>query len=176
MTFITPFGRFCFKRLPFGISSAPEIFQHNMTELLRDKDGVHIITDDILIHDRTMEEHDKRLEETWKLIEESGIKLNPGKCELRKSTIQYFGHIISDKEIQPSKNKSYPCLKKISQNDTIFRYICAEFSRSTIANVRTFEKGYSLGLKWTTRKGIPESQRIVDTDTHINLMIRVGPL
>ena len=52
-----------------------------------------------------MEEHDKRLEETLKLIEESGIKLNPGKCQFRKSTIQYFGHIISDKGIQPSKDK-----------------------------------------------------------------------
>ena len=26
-TFITPFGRFCFNRLPFGITSAPEHFQ-----------------------------------------------------------------------------------------------------------------------------------------------------
>ena len=46
-----------------------------------------------------MEEHNKRLEETLKLIEESGIKSNPGKCELRKSTIRYLGQIISDKGI-----------------------------------------------------------------------------
>ncbi|KFD61998.1 hypothetical protein M514_14105 [Trichuris suis] len=33
-TFITPFGRFCFKRLPFGISSAPEYFQSRMNDIL----------------------------------------------------------------------------------------------------------------------------------------------
>ena len=54
-TFITPFGRFCFKRLPFGISSAPEIFQRRMTELLGNIEGVQVIIDDILIHCRTME-------------------------------------------------------------------------------------------------------------------------
>ena len=76
-TFIASFGRFCFKRLPLGISSAPEIFQRKMTELLGDIEGVQVIIDDILIHGRTMKEHDKRLKETLKLIEESGIKLNP---------------------------------------------------------------------------------------------------
>ena len=106
MTFITPFGRFCFKRLPFRISSAPEIFQRWMTELLGDIEEVQVIIDDISIHSRTMEEHDKRLEETLKMIEESGIKLNQGKCEFRKSSIRYFWGIISDKGIQPVRTKS----------------------------------------------------------------------
>ena len=35
-TFITPFGRFCFRRLPFGITSAPEHFQCQMTKILQD--------------------------------------------------------------------------------------------------------------------------------------------
>ena len=65
LTFITPFRRFCFKRLAFRISSDPEIFQCRMTELLvEDIEGVQVIIDNILIHSRSMEEHDKRLEET----------------------------------------------------------------------------------------------------------------
>ena len=108
--FMTAFRRFCFKRLPSRIFSAPEIFQHRMTELLGDIEGVQVIIKDVLIHGRTMEEHNKRPEETLKLIE-SGIKLNPGKCEVRKSTIRYFRHIISDKEIQPSKDKIEEILK-----------------------------------------------------------------
>ena len=39
-TFITPFGRFCFNRLPFGITSAPEHFQKRMSEILTNLDGV----------------------------------------------------------------------------------------------------------------------------------------
>ncbi|GFO43320.1 Pol polyprotein, partial [Plakobranchus ocellatus] len=49
-TFLTPYGRFCMNRLPFGISSAPEIFQRRMSEILRDIDGVICHMDDILIH------------------------------------------------------------------------------------------------------------------------------
>jgi len=38
-TFITPFGRLCFKKLPFGITSAPEFFQQKMSNILKDLDG-----------------------------------------------------------------------------------------------------------------------------------------
>ena len=63
-TFITPFGRFCFNRLPFGISSAPEHFQKRMSQVLEGSTGTLCQMDDILVHGRSQEEHDKRLEET----------------------------------------------------------------------------------------------------------------
>ena len=47
-TFITPFGRFRFQRLPFGITSAPEIFQR-MSEILLGLDGVVCMMEDVLI-------------------------------------------------------------------------------------------------------------------------------
>ena len=49
-TFISPFGRFSFLRLPYGISSASEIFQREMSELLRGLPGVEVPMDDILVH------------------------------------------------------------------------------------------------------------------------------
>lgn len=39
-TFISLVRRYCFKRVPFGISIAPEIFQRKMNELLADMEGV----------------------------------------------------------------------------------------------------------------------------------------
>ena len=48
-TFITPFGRYCFNKLPFGISSAPELFQKRMSKLLEGLDGVVCLMDDVLI-------------------------------------------------------------------------------------------------------------------------------
>ena len=45
-TFNTPHGRYKFKRLPFGIKSAPEVFQKHMKQLLEGLDGVHVIMDD----------------------------------------------------------------------------------------------------------------------------------
>ncbi len=60
-TFITPLGRICFKRLPFGITAAPEIFQSKMYELLSDNEGTVVYMDNILVCGSTMEEHDLHL-------------------------------------------------------------------------------------------------------------------
>ena len=59
ITFITPVGRFCFKRLPFRITSAPEHFQRRITEILGDIEGVVCLVDDILVSRKTQEEHDQ---------------------------------------------------------------------------------------------------------------------
>ena len=60
-TFITPFGRYCFKRLPFGITSAPEHFQRRMSEILEGISGVVCHMDDVLIHGKSQEDHDQTL-------------------------------------------------------------------------------------------------------------------
>ena len=57
-TFITPFGRFRFNRLPFGITSAPEYFQKQMSSILTGLEGLVCMMDDILVYGRTQEEHD----------------------------------------------------------------------------------------------------------------------
>lgn len=58
-TFITPFSRYMFKRLPFGLSSAPEYFQKRMDKELSGIEGVKCRMDDILIIGRNQAEHDK---------------------------------------------------------------------------------------------------------------------
>ena len=60
-TFITPFGRFCFNRLLFGISSASEFFQRTMTGILQGLEGVVCHMDDILVHGVDQGEHDQRV-------------------------------------------------------------------------------------------------------------------
>lgn len=104
-TFITPMGRFCFRRLPFGITSAPEIFQRQMSTLLKDHKGVVVVMDDILVYGATKEEHDDRLNAVLKTFRDSGLKLNKAKCHFAKSQIQYFGHIISAEGMKPDPNK-----------------------------------------------------------------------
>ena len=100
-TFITPFGRYAFRRLPFGISSAPEIFQRKMSSLLEGLSGVEVIMDDILVHGRDLEEHDACLTAVIRRIDASGLKLNPSKCILRQSELRYFGHIITENGVKP---------------------------------------------------------------------------
>ncbi len=76
LTFITPMGRFCFRQLPFGITSAPEILQRQMSTLLKGHEGVVVVMDDVLIFGAMREEHDSRLNAVLKTIRDSGVKLN----------------------------------------------------------------------------------------------------
>ena len=48
-TFISPFGKFQFKKMPFAVSAAPEFFQRQMSKILRGLEGVICMMDDILV-------------------------------------------------------------------------------------------------------------------------------
>ena len=83
-TFITPFGRYCFNKLPFGISSAPEHFQRRMSEILQGQEGVLCHMDDVLIFGQNQQEHDSRLHSALQCIQAAGLTLNSDKCEFKK--------------------------------------------------------------------------------------------
>ena len=84
ITFMTPFGRFCFRRLPFGITSAPEIFQSLMSDLFKNREGCKAIMDDIIVYGKSAEEHYENLQNTFQVIKKPGLKLNKEKCEIKK--------------------------------------------------------------------------------------------
>ena len=105
-TFISSFSRFCFQRLPFGITPASEIFQRKIQELLQDHKVVQVmVVDDILVHGRTREEHHTRLKKILETINKSSLKLNYQKCQFRKQELNYFGHVIGVNGIQPAPEK-----------------------------------------------------------------------
>ena len=58
LTFNTPFGRYTYKRLPFGLVSNQDVFQRAVDDTFRDIPDVYYIADDVLIAARTREEHD----------------------------------------------------------------------------------------------------------------------
>ena len=57
-TFITPWGRYCYRRLPFAISSTPKHYQKIMQKILAKLEGVECKMDDILVFGDTHEQHD----------------------------------------------------------------------------------------------------------------------
>ena len=75
-TFATPFGRYRFLRLPYGLSNAPEIFYRTFTEIFGDIDGVKIYIDDIIIYAKTKQEHDEILRKVLNRAREKGVKFN----------------------------------------------------------------------------------------------------
>jgi len=89
-TFISPQGRFRFNQLPFGISSTPEFFQHEMSNILQDIEGVICYMDNVLIYGSDALEHDHRVHKVLKRLSEAGVTLN-NKCEFSVSTLKIFG-------------------------------------------------------------------------------------
>lgn len=105
-TFITPFGRYFCKRLPFGISSAPEIFQREMQKVVMDLPGVVCQMDDILIYGSDQTEHDERVRRVLQRLEETGITLNKEKCEFSRNLVKFLGHIVNGQGIQADPEKT----------------------------------------------------------------------
>lgn len=99
-TFITPFGRYCFRKLPFGISSAPEFFQKRMSRVLEGLPGIMCLMDDVLIFGANQGEHDRRLTAAMERLKAAGVTLNPDKYEFCKTSIKFLGQLIDGSGIQ----------------------------------------------------------------------------
>ena len=104
-TFITPYGRYHFTEMPFGISSAPEHFQKRMSKILSGLNGVLCLMDDILVFGCNEREHNERLTAVLERIDSAGATLNPEKCEFRKEQLKFLGHIIDASGIRPDPDK-----------------------------------------------------------------------
>ena len=73
-------GLYEYTRLPFGVSSAPTIFQRTMESTLQGLDRVAVYIDDILITGRSEEEHLRVLDEVLQRLEKAGMRLKKSKC------------------------------------------------------------------------------------------------
>lgn len=104
-TFITPFGRYCFRRLPFGITSAPEYFQRVMANILEGQMGAVNMIDDILVFGRDRAEHDQRLTEVLQRLRTAGLTLNREKCKFGVTTVDFLGVVVNEHGISPDPKK-----------------------------------------------------------------------
>ncbi|KAI8506116.1 hypothetical protein Bbelb_164690 [Branchiostoma belcheri] len=104
-TFVTHRGLYRYKRLMFGISSAPEKYQQLVKEVLRGCEGVANIADDVIIHGRGNREHDERLHHALDKIQQAGLTVNPEKCLFRVPKLTFFGHVVTPDGIKPSDEK-----------------------------------------------------------------------
>lgn len=104
-TFNTPFGRYRFLRLPFGINSAPEVFQRRMTQAFEDIDGAEAIVDDILIWGKDIEEHNQRLKQVLRRARDINLKLNKEKSKIQTDSVTYIGHVTTSDGIKPDPVK-----------------------------------------------------------------------
>ena len=105
-TFSTPFGRYHFNRLPFGITSASEHFQRKMSAILEGLDGVVGLVDDVLVHGKDRREHDERLLAALRRLVQARLTLNKEKCSFFQTKVKFLGQILSGSGIESDPEKT----------------------------------------------------------------------
>lgn len=95
-TFKTHSGLYEFTVMPFGLTDAPATFQAAMnsifTQLLRK--CVLVFMDDILVYDRTLDEHISHLQQVLEILHKNNFLLKRSKCNFVEQSLEYLGHII----------------------------------------------------------------------------------
>lgn len=110
-TFWTPFGRYRYLRMPFGICSAPEEFESTLHEQLGDLEGVEVLRDDMLVvgygdtQDEANKNHDENLLRLLKRAREINLKFNKKKLNLRRSEVKFMGHVLTSDGLKPDADK-----------------------------------------------------------------------
>ena len=105
LTFSTPFDRLQFKRLPYWIHSASQVFQKDIEEIIEGCEGARNSQDDIIIWGSTLTQLDIPTELVLNRIRKSGLKLNKNKCVFGATELIFLGHKTSEKGISPDPEK-----------------------------------------------------------------------
>ena len=105
VTINTHKGLYCYTRLPFGIASAPTIFQRAMDSILQGLPQILCYLDDILITGTSKEDHLRNLEAVLSRLQEYGIRVNASKCRFLQNSVEYLGHVIDSEGLHTSTKK-----------------------------------------------------------------------
>ncbi len=103
--FSTPWGRFRYRRLPFGVSPAPEVFHRVVADVIKGLPNVIHYIDDILIFAATREEHDALVNEIIRRLKRVGFAICRDKCSFGQSAVTFLGHRLTGDRILPDPLK-----------------------------------------------------------------------
>ena len=99
-------AKYEFKVCPFGLAQAPAYFQRLVNEVLRGLPFTFGYLDDILVFSPNMDTHLKHVRQLFNRMREADLKLKASKCNFLKAHVQYLGHLISGKGIEPVPEKA----------------------------------------------------------------------
>ena len=122
-TMITPFGRYRWSRLPFGLNVSSEIFQRKLTEALSGLQGVICVADDIIVtgsglsETEANEDHDRNMKALQLRCKNRNIKLNDEKAALKRTEIKFMGHLITSKGVKVDQSKVTAILEMPAPTD-----------------------------------------------------------
>ncbi len=104
--------------MPFGIASAPAIFQQIMEKILHGIPNVVCYLDDVLVTGPNKEKHLENLEQVFKRFKENGLRLKQKKCVFMKHTVEYLGFVVDAEGIHPASSKVEAVIQAQPPKDT----------------------------------------------------------
>jgi hypothetical protein len=104
-TFNSPFGRFKFLRLPFGLKISQDLFQERMDLILQRCPGAIGIADDVTVFGKGTKDHDSNLHNLMRVAREQGLVFNPDKCHIKESRVCFFGNYYDADGVHPDPEK-----------------------------------------------------------------------
>ena len=109
-TFITPWGTFCYRVMPFGLKNAGATYQRAMTTLFHDMmhKEIEVYVDDMIAKSRTEVEHVEHLLKLFQHLRKFRLRLNPNKCTFGVRSGKLLGFVVSERgiEVDPAKVKA----------------------------------------------------------------------
>ena len=108
--FITEWGSYCYRVMPFGLKNAGATYQRAATTLFHDmmhKD-VEVYVDDMIVKSQGGADHLAALQRFFERIRQFRLRLNPKKCSFGVTSGKLLGHIVSERgiEVDPEKTKA----------------------------------------------------------------------
>jgi hypothetical protein len=105
--FSTKEGHWAYRRMPFGLKTAPATFQRVMNTALSGLTGTRcfVFLDDIVIYANSLADHDRKVRDVFRRLRQNNLKLQPEKCEFLRTEVTFLGHKISERGVEPDTLK-----------------------------------------------------------------------
>ena len=103
--FNSPFGKYKYIKVPFGLAQTPAYFQEVMSRILKGFNFAIAYLDNIITFSRTAKEHLDHIKQVFEKLRSAHLSMKLSKCNFFTKEIQYLGHILSTKGIRPLLSK-----------------------------------------------------------------------
>ncbi|KAK0176848.1 hypothetical protein PV328_000950 [Microctonus aethiopoides] len=188
----TPFGRFEFLGMPYGLRNGTQTLQRHMDNLLRDLDFVGCFIDDLIVYSRSHEEHRQHLTTIFNIFRAHKLTINLTKCQLGKAAVIYMGYSINKDGYKPPTDRiqaiiRFPKPETISDLRRFLGKInyyhkfipgAAQIQAPLIDFLKNVQKVDKRKVSWTptAEKALEACQRTIIQATRLAFLDPVGSL
>jgi hypothetical protein len=154
-TFVCPKGFYHYKRLMFGINSAPDLHQRIIQQTIQDIPECKNVVDDIIVYAKNQQDHDTTLHALLSRFCQNLFTLNRNKCEFNKSELKFMGHTSSKDGVKPddSKIKAVQEFQRTTTPAEVRRFLglvkfCAKYISNFATIAEPLRKFTKKEIKW----------------------------